>query len=86
MNDERDITERRITAELHVEAFMELIAKRYDLKSEDIPRIMDDLRWLREHRSGISRVTWSVALGIISLAVAGLMAAVWEGLKQNIKG
>lgn len=86
MNDEREITERRITAELHVEAFMELIAKRYDLKSEDIPRIMDDLRWLREHRSGISRVTWTVALGIISLAVAGLMAALWEGFKQGLKG
>lgn len=77
--------ERRITAEIHVEAFMELISKRYGIEPEDIPRIMDDIRWVREHRSNISRVTWSVALGIITLAVGGLMAAMWEGIKQGLK-
>jgi len=83
--DEHDATERRISAELQVEAFMDLLQKRYGLKSEDIPSILDDLRWVREHRTGINRITWNVALGILTLAIAGLATAMWEGIKHNIR-
>lgn len=85
-SDERRDVEKRVQAELQVEAFMSLIQKRYDLKSEDIPEILDDLRWLRKHRAGLNRITWSVALGILAMAVAGMFSAMIEGFKHYIKG
>lgn len=85
MKEDRENAERRIDAELQVEAFMDLIQKRYGLKHEDIPQILDDMRWLREHRTGINRVTWSVALGILALALSGIATAFWEGLKHTLR-
>ena len=84
--ENRDDAERRIAAELQVEAFVGLLEKRFGLKSEDIPQILDDLRWVREHRDGINRVSWSVALGILAVAVSGVAVAFWEGVKQMIRG
>lgn len=87
MNDEaeRDAAERRITAELQVEAFISLIQARYGIESKDIPRILDDMRWVREHRGNIGRITWTIALGIIALAVTGLASSLWEGFKHMVK-
>lgn len=78
--------ERRIQAELQVEAFIQLLASRYNLKPEDIPQIVDDMRWVRQHRSGISRIQWSVALAILALAATGVWQALIEGAKHLITG
>lgn len=80
--DEKEYIERRIHAEAHVEAFIEILQRRYGLKPEDIPVILDDMRWLRQHRVGASRITWSVALGIVAISVSGVVQAFWEGLKK----
>lgn len=82
---EKDDAERRVEAELQVEAFLDMLQRRYGLKSEDVPAILDDLRWVREHRHGINRVSWSVALGILAIAISGVAAAVWEGLKHTLR-
>lgn len=82
---ERDDVEVRVQAEIQVEAFLLILEKRYGLKFEDVPQLLDDLRWVREHRNGINRVSWSVALGVLAIAVAGVMHAFWEGIKQSIK-
>ena len=79
---ERDDVEARIAAEVQVEAFLSILETRYGLKSGDVPAILDDLRWVREHRNGINRVSWSVALGILAIALSGVMHALWEGIKQ----
>ena len=81
----RDEAERRIEAELQVETFIQLLASRYNLKPEDLPQIVDDMRWLREHRNGVVRIQWAVALGILAIAVSGVMSAFWEGLKHAIR-
>jgi hypothetical protein len=78
-----DVT-ARVNAEIQVEAFLSILEKRYDLKSADIPKILDDLRWVREHRAGIHRVSWSVALGVLTIAVAGVLHAFWEGFKASV--
>ncbi len=83
--EQRDDAERRVEAEFQVSAFLTLLENRYGLKSEDVPQILDDLRWVREHRAGINRVSWSVALGILAIAISGVAAAVWEGLKHTLK-
>lgn len=82
---ERDDVEARVQAEMQVEAFISILEKRFGLKSEDVPQILDDLRWVREHRNGINRVSWSVALGVLAIAIAGVMNAFWEGIKHSIK-
>jgi hypothetical protein len=82
---EKEDAERRVEAELQVEAFLDMLQRRYGLKSEDVPAILDDLRWVREHRHGINRVSWSVALGILAIAISGVAAAVWEGLKHTLR-
>jgi len=83
-NERRDV-EKRVQAELQVEAFISLLEKRYGLESEDLPEILDDLRWLRKHRAGINRVSWSVALGLLALAAAGVWQAFVEGVKHFIR-
>ncbi len=82
---EKDDAERRGEAELQVEAFLEMLQRRYGLKPEDVPAILDDMRWVREHRHGINRVSWSVALGILAIAISGVAAAVWEGVKHTLR-
>jgi hypothetical protein len=81
---EKDDVEARINAEIQVEAFLSILESRHGLKSTDIPQILDDMRWLREHRNGINRVSWSVALGILAIALSGVMHALWEGVKQSV--
>ncbi len=83
--EQRDDAERRVEAELQIEAFLSILEKRFGLKSEDVPAILDDLRWVREHRNGINRVSWSVALGILAIAISGVAAAVWEGIKHTLR-
>lgn len=83
--EQRDDAERRVEAELQVEVFLVLLEKRFGLKSEDVPAILDDMRWVREHRNGINRISWSVALGILAIALSGVAAAIWEGLKQTLR-
>jgi hypothetical protein len=82
---EREDVEARIAAEVQVEAFLSILETRYGLKSDDVPAILDDLRWVREHRNGINRVSWSVALGILAIALSGVMHALWEGIKGSVK-
>ena len=82
---EHDNAERRIQAELQVDAFFTLLQARYGIKPEAIPEILDDLRWVREHRSNLNRVSWNVVLGIISLALTGMAIAFWEGFKAKMK-
>ena len=82
---EREDAERRIEAELQVEAFIQLLASRYNLQPEDIPQIVEDMRWVREHRSGIVRIQWAVALGILAIAVSGVVTAFWEGVKHALR-
>jgi hypothetical protein len=81
---EKEDVEARINAEIQVEAFLSILETRHGLKSTDIPQILDDMRWLREHRNGISRISWSVALGILAVALSGVMHALWEGIKTGV--
>jgi len=81
---EKDDVEARINAEIQVEAFLSILESRHGLKSTDIPQILDDMRWLREHRNGINRVSWSVALGVLAIALSGVMHAIWEGVKASV--
>jgi hypothetical protein len=74
--------EERIKAEQQVEAFINVLSTRYGLKENEIPEILDNLRWISRHRAGVSRITWHASLGLVGLAVVGLAAAMWEGIRH----
>jgi len=81
---EHDDAERRIQAEEIAQAVFQLLTTRYNLKPEDIPEIVDDMRWLRKQRTGIVRIQWSVALGLVALAASGVWQALMTGLKAML--
>jgi hypothetical protein len=72
----------RVKAEAQVEAFIEILATRYNIKEEEIPEIIDNLKWIGSHRRGISRVSWTAGLAVISIGISGLGLALWEGIKH----
>ena len=74
--------EERIKAEAQVEAFIEIMARRYGLKEDEIPEIVDNLKWLSNHRRGISRISWAAGLAVITLGASGMALAMWEGIKH----
>ena len=76
--------EDRIKAEAQVESFIEVLARRYGLKEDEIPEIIDNLKWLSNHRRGISRISWSAGLGVIGLGASGLALALWEGIRHFV--
>lgn len=78
--------EERIKVEQQVEAFIDIMATRYGIKPEDIPGLVDDLRWVADHRRGINRVAWSAILGVVALVVSGAWMIFWEGVKHTVSG
>ena len=83
---ERQNAIARAEAEIQVEAFLGILQDRYDLKSEDIREILDDLKWVRRYRTGVIRIQWTATLGILAVAISGLVAALWKGLIASIRG
>ena len=81
---EREDAKSRVEAELLAEAFMGILEIRYGLKSSDIPEILEDLRWVRQSRTGIIRIQWSIALAVLALAVSGFVMSLWEGIKVYV--
>lgn len=75
-------TEERVKAEELVEAFLRIMFTRYGVKEDEIPEIIDNLRWISRHRAGLSRITWHASLSLLGLAMIGLGAAIWEGIKH----
>lgn len=73
--------EDRVKAEEQVEAFIKILSTRYGIRENEIPEIIDTARWAVRHRAGLSRITWHASLGVVGLAVMGLMAVLWEGVK-----
>jgi len=74
--------EERIKAEQQVEAFITILATRYNLKEEEIPQIVDNIKWLSNHRAGIHRISWTAGLALVTLGLSGIAAAMWEGVKH----
>jgi len=77
---------RKIAAEAQLLAMLELLESRYNLQPDEIPEILDNLRWLAKHRSNLNRLSWTALLGIITLAATGAASAFVEGVKHYFKG
>ena len=78
--------ETRKAAEHQVDAFIKVLAIRYGLKEEEMPEILDNLRWVSKKRQAIERVSLYTMLTIISIVVAAALSTLWEGLKRKVGG
>ena len=77
--------EDRIKAEAQVEAFIEVLSKRFGIKEDEIPELVQTIRWSADHRRGINRMGWAALLGLLSLVISGAALTFWEGLKHMLE-
>jgi hypothetical protein len=80
--DEYDLEQGR--RERQFDAMIDVFCKRYGVKEDEIPQILENARWSGQHRHGINRVSWSAALGALGVFVTGLMMLIWEGVKVSM--
>jgi hypothetical protein len=80
--DEQDLEAGR--RERQFDAMVQLFCKRYQVNEDEIPHLIETVRWSRQHRSGISKLHWSAALGVLAAVVTGLLLMIWEGIKHTV--
>ena len=70
---------RRVHAQ--VEAFVELIIRRYDVNPEEV---LEAVKWVREKKAFNDRVKSTGLISLIGLLVSAIGLAVWEGVKAMV--
>ena len=78
--------ETRKIAERQVDAFIKVLAVRYGLKEEEMPEIVDNLRWVSKKRQVIEKASLYAMLTIIGVVVVAALTTLWEGFKRKIGG
>lgn len=78
--------EQKVKVAAEVDYFMVIMLRRYGLNEDDIPQIIDSLRWLKEHREFMGRVQAGGTLSLVAMLVSALAAAAWQGVKTILAG
>ena len=85
MNHETDEQDREAgRRERQFDAMVQIFCKRYGVDSDEIPHLIETVRWSSQHRTGIIRIHWSAALGVLGAVVTGLLLMLWEGIKHTV--
>lgn len=85
MNSETDETDLEIgRRERQFDAMVQLFCKRYGVQEDEIPKLIEATRWATRHRSGIAKLHWSAALGVLGAVTTGLLLMLWEGIKHTL--
>ena len=82
---EKESAERRIEANLLLSDIFDELEERYGIKPEDVPKYLDAIRWVIQHREHWYRIGWTVLLGIVGLAATGFAKALYDGIRLNLK-
>ena len=80
--DEADLEAGR--RERQFDAMVQLFCKRYGVEEDEIPTLIEKIRWSGEHRSALNKLHWSAALGVLGAVVTGLLLMIWEGIKATV--
>jgi hypothetical protein len=80
--DEQDLEQGR--RERQFDAMIDIFCKRYGVKEDEIPELLEKARWSGEHRHSLNRISWSATLGALGVFVTGLMMVLWEGIKHTL--
>lgn len=73
-------------AEKQVQAFLHVLRARYAIEEDDIPRMVDDIRWIAAHRRKMDKISLGIVLSFVGTVMAGAGLLLWEGLVALIKG
>lgn len=77
--------EKLLEAERQVDAFIQLLFKRYGVKEDEIPVFLEVLRASVERERRLSQLSWHALLGLVSAIVLGALALLIEGFKHWVK-
>lgn len=75
-------TEDREHAALQVDAFVEIVSRRYGITPADI---VETVRWVRERRAATERMRNFATASLLGTVLAGLLLALWEGVKDLLR-
>ena len=64
-----------------VEAFVELITTRYDVRPEEV---LEAVKWVREKKAFNDRVKSTGLVSLSGLLITAISLAVWEGVKAMV--
>jgi hypothetical protein len=81
--DAEDLEQGR--RERQFDAMVDIFCKRYGVKPDEIPDLLEKVRWSGMHRRDINRISWSAALGALGVFITGLMLFIWEGVKHTMQ-
>lgn len=68
-----------------VDYFIKIVETRYGVEEDEIPELLAELRWLRQHRDMIKKVMSGTMITVVGALLMAMFYAVWEGLKIIIK-
>ena len=72
----------RREARRQVNAFLHELQDRMRLSDKEIEAVVDDLRWLRRHRSLVSKIWGIVLQSAIWIALAAVLSHAWRDLVE----
>ena len=81
---DNDELETMVLAERQVEAFLRIMSTRYGLKEDEIPELLDNMKWVVKHRKHIDNSGTYALFILLGLVVTGLVTAMWEGIKHML--
>ena len=74
-----EVERLKVTAQ--VDYFLSVLMKRYGMSDADLPEIVASLRWLKEHREFMNKLTTGGTLSLLGILMTALGAAIWNGVK-----
>lgn len=89
MPSEQDLSDaERGAVERQVDYFVETIANRYGVTPEELPTIIENMRWLQKHRQLAARIAGGVTIMVIGAVALMTLSTLWEGLRAalNLNG
>jgi len=84
---EPDLTDaERGSIEKQVDYFVATITKRYGVEPDELPAIIENMRWLHKHRQLAGRVAGGVTIMVVGAVALMTLSTLWEGLKALLNG
>jgi uncharacterized tellurite resistance protein B-like protein len=77
--------EEFLQAAKQVEAFLEILESRYNLREEDIPQLIEAIRWADSHRKRVEQSTFVAASALITLSLTAWAATFWDSIVAFFK-
>lgn len=70
--------EDRAKVALQVDAFIEILARRYGLQPNEV---VDAVRWVQHHKEFVSSMKKGGLLSLFGVMVSAMLMTFWEGFK-----